>query len=194
MIAAFSTSSPWASVALLDGSGRVLASGSNEAAHHSGAACLSLLKEQLQSLGAEIGEIQLFVADTGPGSFTGVKVGVMLAKTLAFALGAKVAGVLSFDLYETDRPIAIPSRRGVWFFREPGVEPRQIEGVVPSGAVGYGSGIEPPTFPRAELTSRLVARLAATAPESLMPTYLAEPLISTPNKPYRTSAVGAGPG
>lgn len=42
-------------------------------------------------------DIQCLVCGTGPGSFTGVRVGVMYAKTLAFALGKPIIGVSSFD-------------------------------------------------------------------------------------------------
>jgi tRNA threonylcarbamoyladenosine biosynthesis protein TsaB len=42
-------------------------------------------------------DIQCLVCGTGPGSFTGVRVGVMYAKTLAFALGKPVIGISSFD-------------------------------------------------------------------------------------------------
>ncbi len=42
-------------------------------------------------------DIECLVCGTGPGSFTGVRVGVMYAKTLAFALGKPVIGISSFD-------------------------------------------------------------------------------------------------
>ncbi|MEY3763709.1 MAG: hypothetical protein RLZ42_369 [Armatimonadota bacterium] len=42
-------------------------------------------------------DVKCLVCGTGPGSFTGVRVGVMYAKTLAFALGKPVIGISSFD-------------------------------------------------------------------------------------------------
>jgi tRNA threonylcarbamoyladenosine biosynthesis protein TsaB len=46
---------------------------------------------------ATLKDIECIVCGTGPGSFTGVRVGVMYAKTLAFALGKPVIGISSFD-------------------------------------------------------------------------------------------------
>jgi tRNA threonylcarbamoyladenosine biosynthesis protein TsaB len=46
---------------------------------------------------ATLKAIECLVCGTGPGSFTGVRVGVMYAKTLAFALGKPVIGISSFD-------------------------------------------------------------------------------------------------
>ena len=51
----------------------------------------------LASNGATLRDIDCLVCGTGPGSFTGVRVGVMYAKTLAFALGKPVIGIASFD-------------------------------------------------------------------------------------------------
>ena len=53
-----------------------------------------LLKEQ--SLPAH--EIELIAVTTGPGSFTGLRVGVMTAKTLAFAWGCGLLGVNTLEV------------------------------------------------------------------------------------------------
>lgn len=63
-----------------------------------------------------LADIDCLVCGTGPGSFTGVRVGVMYAKTLAFALGKPVIGISSFDAiaYENiavNRAVVCTSKR-----------------------------------------------------------------------------------
>jgi len=70
----------------------------------------------LASNGAALRDIDCLVCGTGPGSFTGVRVGVMYAKTLAFALGKPIIGISSFDAaaYEDitiDRIVVCTSKR-----------------------------------------------------------------------------------
>lgn len=42
-------------------------------------------------------DIDVFACAVGPGSFTGIRIGVATVKALAYALGKKVLGVTSFD-------------------------------------------------------------------------------------------------
>jgi len=51
------------------------------------------LDSLLTRLGWKPGEIQLVGVSLGPGSFTGLRIGVMTAKTIAYVTGAKVVGV-----------------------------------------------------------------------------------------------------
>lgn len=45
-----------------------------------------------------LSDIDVFAAVIGPGSFTGIRIGVSTAKALAFATGKKVLSVTAFDL------------------------------------------------------------------------------------------------
>lgn len=54
---------------------------------------LPAIKGLLEELGWQPGELDLVGATTGPGSFTGLRIGVVTAKTIAYAIGAKLAGV-----------------------------------------------------------------------------------------------------
>jgi tRNA threonylcarbamoyladenosine biosynthesis protein TsaB len=47
----------------------------------------------LQQNGWRPADIELVAASTGPGSFTGLRIGVVAAKTFAYAVGAKLVGV-----------------------------------------------------------------------------------------------------
>lgn len=49
-------------------------------------------------------DIDLFAVSQGPGSYTGTRVGVTCAKTLAYALGKKVVGVPSLDVLAENAP------------------------------------------------------------------------------------------
>jgi tRNA threonylcarbamoyladenosine biosynthesis protein TsaB len=51
----------------------------------------------LQDRGLRLAEVEGFGVGLGPGSFTGVRIGVTFAKTLAFAAGKPVVGVSSLD-------------------------------------------------------------------------------------------------
>lgn len=186
MTIAFSTSSPLASVAVISLDGVVLGSSEEMAPMRASGACLSLLSALLSSLGLELSAANLFVSDLGPGSFTGVKVGVTLAKTLAFANGTEAAGASSFDLIDPSSTVVLPSKKGEWFVRRPGQEPFRTTNLPEEAFVGYGPGTESFTFPRADRFSGL--RLNRVAAEILVPSYLMEPSISIPKKPFNVSS------
>lgn len=54
---------------------------------------LPLIDELLENNGVSIDEIDLFAVDIGPGSFTGVRIGVSLVNALAFATGKRIVPV-----------------------------------------------------------------------------------------------------
>jgi tRNA threonylcarbamoyl adenosine modification protein YeaZ len=180
VILAFSTSSPWASVALIDGD-TVVWEELQHAPQNASAACIRMLEAH----GEEWRKARIFAADVGPGSFTGVRVGVMLAKSFAFALGGGVVGANAFDLVATDETVALPSRRGEYFVRVPGEEPVRTEAVEFGRVVGYGPDFSEPEMPRAGGFAQLNESLKVEDPMTFAPAYLIEPSISIPKKPYR---------
>lgn len=171
MTVAFSTSGPRASVALLR-EGEILYAGDEEARGRAGEACLSLLRDGLAVVGASLADASLFAADLGPGSFTGIRVGIVLAKTLAWERGVSCAAADAFDLVDPAGIVALPSRKGEWFVRIPGLPPERTREAPEVVGVPLASGF---------------ARLALTpvSPFALVPAYLLEPSISMPNKPFR---------
>ncbi len=58
----------------------------------------------LQDLNWRPRDVDLIAVTQGPGSFTGLRVGVTLAKTMAYALGAQVLGVHTLDVIATQAP------------------------------------------------------------------------------------------
>jgi tRNA A37 threonylcarbamoyladenosine modification protein TsaB len=147
-------------------------------------ACLQMLGELLGRTNKTISDVEVFVADIGPGSFTGVKVAVTLAKTLAFATGKMAGGITSFDLISVDHPVVVPSRKGEWFLRQPGATVERVAALPNGDFLGYGSGVNEQTFPDAANASGLLIVIKRVAPEHLVPNYIAEPSISTPKRPY----------
>ena len=188
MIVAFSTSSPLASVALISSDGEVLASSEEMAPRGASGASLKLLLALLASLKLDLSAAELFVSDLGPGSFTGVKVGVTIAKTLAFAHGKQTAGADCFDLVDPTGTVVVPSKRGEYFIRRLGETPIRSENLPHEPCSGYGPAIEPPNYPRADRFAVLLPRLEHVIPEALVPAYLIEPSISTPKQPFAGSS------
>jgi tRNA threonylcarbamoyl adenosine modification protein YeaZ len=90
---ALDTATRQAVVAVDDGEGRLLATETWVAGHLHGERLLASVLAVLQRAGLGIGEVGAIVAGTGPGSFTGMRVGLATAKGLAFGLGVPVVGV-----------------------------------------------------------------------------------------------------
>lgn len=180
-ILCFSTSSPWASVALITTDGTVLWSEQEHAVNRASASCFEMLdRHQI-----DFTQIAMLAADTGPGSFTGVRVGVTLAKTLAYMQGCPVLGAEAFDLIDPEATVVLPSKKGEYFLRKPGQSPIRTTEIDPEEVVGYPleTNFRPPHAAR---FAAILDRLVPTDAVSFVPHYLIEPSISTPKKPFRS--------
>lgn len=100
LILAFDCSSPSGSVAVFDGPG-VLARQSLDPAKRSAKTLAPAIESALKQAGKLPRELQLIATTVGPGSFTGLRVGVTMAKTLAYALKCDVVGLNTLDIIAT---------------------------------------------------------------------------------------------
>lgn len=58
---------------------------------------MPMVQDLLKGLGINISEIDLFAGSTGPGSFTGIRIGISTVKALAYAGKKRVCGVNTLD-------------------------------------------------------------------------------------------------
>jgi tRNA threonylcarbamoyladenosine biosynthesis protein TsaB len=98
--------------------------------------------------GVEPAELDAVVAGTGPGTFTGLRIGLASARALGFALAVPVYGVSTLDALLAGDGVevaCIDARRGEVFCKGAGVElcaiePQRLAGLLPAGSVLAGDG------------------------------------------------------
>jgi tRNA threonylcarbamoyladenosine biosynthesis protein TsaB len=186
LILAFDTATDVATSALAD-DGEVLGERASRA--------VTLLEDVdalLRQAGLQTRDIEALAVGIGPGSFTGVRIGLSTARGLALALGIPVAGVSTLDALEAGAPGALPvidARRREVFVPGRVLAPADLdvgEGrlCVGSGAVRYrdaleakGADVPPDTDERHIPRARFHAALARDfgPAEQVEPLYLRVP-------------------
>jgi tRNA threonylcarbamoyladenosine biosynthesis protein TsaB len=156
--------------------------------------------ELLREIGASPEDIEALVVGTGPGSFTGTRLGLALARGFALARGVSVAGVSTLDALAAAAPGALPvidaGRREV--FTKVGGEVRalsaaelDVDGVtcIGDGALRYrpaleerGAAVPPDESPLHVPHARLHAAIAADfgSADAVWPVYVREPDAKVP--------------
>jgi tRNA threonylcarbamoyladenosine biosynthesis protein TsaB len=127
--------------------GRELAFASAEGGHAAQRA-LVLVDEVLARAGHEAGDVALIVAGCGPGSFTGLRIGIATARGLALGLAVPCTGVSTLAALGAGAPGAlalIDARRGELFAAGDGgeaivVQPGDVARSIAPGTVCVGDG------------------------------------------------------
>ncbi|MBW1771408.1 MAG: tRNA (adenosine(37)-N6)-threonylcarbamoyltransferase complex dimerization subunit type 1 TsaB [Deltaproteobacteria bacterium] len=122
MILAINTSTPQFSIALLEMSGSLGAEVVLTPGNKKFGGFMPAVNHLLTASDAHIGEMKAIAVATGPGSFTGLRVGLSTAKGLCHGLGIPIIGVpslkaLAGQLSHTDIPLCpvITSKKGEIF-------------------------------------------------------------------------------
>ncbi|MEQ6900471.1 tRNA (adenosine(37)-N6)-threonylcarbamoyltransferase complex dimerization subunit type 1 TsaB [Nocardioides sp. YIM 152588] len=212
MLLAFDTASPTVTVAVHDGSD-VVAELAGESGMRHGEELAPLIDRALRRAGVVPADLSAIAVGVGPGPFTGLRVGLVTARTLGHVLQVPVHGVCSLDVLAihavaaavVDSPfqVATDARRKEVYLASYDERARRVDGpvverpaVVATDApvVGEGAALYPDAFPNARGPLRPSAGYLARAvvgeyaeildPE---PLYLRRPDAEIPRAPKPVS-------
>jgi tRNA threonylcarbamoyladenosine biosynthesis protein TsaB len=109
VLLSFDTSSAAVTVALADPiTGAVVASSSTVDALRHGELLAPAIADVLAAAGCRPGDLTRIAVGVGPGPFTGLRVGLVTARTMADVLGIEVAGVCSLDILARQSSLTLP--------------------------------------------------------------------------------------
>ncbi|MGR6924044.1 tRNA (adenosine(37)-N6)-threonylcarbamoyltransferase complex dimerization subunit type 1 TsaB [[Actinomadura] parvosata] len=214
LVLAFDTATPAVTAALHDGQ-RVLAESTTIDARRHGELLVPTIQTVLAEAGVPLREVTAIVAGSGPGPYTGLRVGLMTAQGLATTLGVPAYGICTLDAVAYGSGLSEPflaatdaRRKEVFWARytdhrtradgpfvdRPADVPVAGLPVVGAGAQLYpdllGGGRDLPLYPYAGALAALAAeRLAAGVPlDPPRPIYLRRPDAVVPGAPKRVTA------
>lgn len=192
MLLAIDTSSQWIGLALY-ASDQVAAEMLWQARERHTVELAPAIQELMRRSGVTPAELEAIVVALGPGSFTGLRIGLAVAKGMALALHIPVIGIPSLDALVAAQPVSdlpmaavLQAGRGrlaaVWYANMMGQWLAQGEPRVTTAAE-LSASIHKPTLVIGELTveerqllarKRVNVRLASPAESLRRPSYLAE--------------------
>lgn len=95
---AVETTGAFASAVLKNEDGEIFAESFEEKLNHL-KGLLPLVQKVLKAAGREIGEVRTIAVSHGPGSFTGIRIGISTVRAVAQVTGAKVIGVPTLETF-----------------------------------------------------------------------------------------------
>ncbi len=102
-VLALDTATPRAAVAVATAAGAVHVARPDPQARH-GRNLVPAIRDLLQQAGLAVGAIDVFAVGLGPGSYTGLRVGLTVAKVLAYAAGRPLVGFDSLEAVAQNAP------------------------------------------------------------------------------------------
>ena len=216
MLLAIDTSTPLVSVAVCEpDDARLVAGASSQRPLAHGESLAPLVHRVLEQAGLEPGALSVIGVGTGPGPFTGLRVGLVTARMLGLALGVPVRGVCSLDVVAAQavgsgvrEPFVVvtDARRKELFHASYDEQGGRVDGpqvsrpaeVLPEGSrvlvVGPGVPVHPEAFERTAPPDRvdaaaLAGLLVSGAAEVTEPEplYLRRPDAVVPGPPKQAS-------
>jgi tRNA threonylcarbamoyl adenosine modification protein YeaZ len=212
VLLAFDTATPFVTVALHDGADVVVELRADRSMKHA-EQLAPLIERALAEAGVVRQDLTAIAAGVGPGPFTGLRVGLVTARTLAFVLEIPVYGVCSLDVLAVEAAdsravsgpfvVATDARRKEVYLAHYDADGSRLDGPVvgkPADlatempVVGEGGVLYPDSFPHrtgpAAPSAGWLARVVADERAELMdpePLYLRRPDVMTPHAPKRVS-------
>jgi tRNA threonylcarbamoyl adenosine modification protein YeaZ len=212
MLLTFDTATPLVSVALHDGADVVVQLSSERPMKH-GEQLAPLIERALAEAGLVPQDLTAIGVGVGPGPFTGLRVGLVTARTLGFVLEIPVYGVCSLDVIAVevvdtaavsgDFVVATDARRKEVYLASYDVDGLRLDGPLvdrPAAlatelpVAGEGAVLYPEAFPHAIAPTRpgagwLAHAIAEERVELLdpEPLYLRRPDAMTPSRPKPVS-------
>jgi tRNA threonylcarbamoyladenosine biosynthesis protein TsaB len=216
LILAFDTATPAVTVAVHDGSGVIAHESAVDARRH-GELLAPSIARVLAKAGAQPGDLSALAVGTGPGPYTGLRVGLVTARVLASSLAIPVDGVCTLDIIAAearhsaagrDFIVATDARRREVYWARYGAAADRLSGpdvslpaLVPAGYPMAGEGprlhaelaasdeIIGPRYPSAAKLAELAAgHLARGIPaQPAEALYLRRPDAREPGRPKRVT-------
>ena len=212
MLLAFDTATPAVTVALHDGE-RVVASHTQVDARRHGELLAPGITSVLDEAWVPREEVTAVAVGVGPGPFTGLRVGLVTARTLGLALGIPVYGVCTLDVLAAQAVdtgavsgpflVATDARRKEVYWAAYDEAGARLDGPhvdrpgdVATGApvVGAGARLYPDAFGHAvgpeHPDARVLAEIVCGERAELLdpePLYLRRPDVAAPSRPKRVS-------